>query len=466
MRRDRGGRAEVAIAYVGGGSRDWAVKLMGDLALSERLSGELRLYDLDFAAASHNAALGTAIFGRPESRGGFVVRALPGLDEALAGADFVVVSIEPGPTEARYADLEIPARYGIPQSVGDTVGPGGLLRALRAIPLMIHIGRKIAELCPGARVINYTNPMTLCVAALYDAAPSIVAWGCCHEVFAVRERTALFVAKELDLPMPPPRAEIEADIAGVNHFTFARSLRWCGEDFLPLLRRRADELVAANGGRFPDGRALARRRRDREEWFDCEGYVGLEFLRRFGVLGAAGDRHLAEFVPWFLRDEDSLNAYGVPLTPYAWRIARRDAARPGADEIAARPLAPSGEEGVAQIEALLGFGKLISNLNLPNRGQWADAPSGHVVETNVCVDGGSIAPLAFGSLPPAVAALESRIMAEQTLVLEAAKARDFGMALEALLLDPLVHLAPSEAEAMLREMVGAAAPWLEGWSIP
>jgi alpha-galactosidase len=455
-------RSHIVIAYVGGGSRNWAIKLMGDLALSEHLSGELRLYDIDAAAAAHNAGLGEAIFARPEAKGSFALKVCQTLRSVLSGADFVIISIEPGPTEARYADLVIPARHGIVQTVGDTTGPGGLLRALRSVPLMAEIGRAVMECCPGARVINYTNPMTLCVAALHDAAPGILAHGCCHEVYAVQERTAAVVAQELGLAAAPLRSEIEIEIAGVNHFTLAASIRYKGEELLPMLRRRALALLGADGA-FSDASSAARTRREGEAWFDCDGLVSLEFLLRLGVLGAAGDRHLAEFVPWFLADEATINSYGVPLTPYEWRIAARDAPRPSVAAVAGRPLSPSGEEGVSQIEALLGHRRVKTNINMPNQGQWSDAPLGHVVETNALVEEGRITPLAAGALPPAAAALERLVIAEQALVLEAAKRRDSALALEALLIDPLVRMPPARARAMLGEMLEYAAPWLPGW---
>ena len=125
--------------------------------------------------------------------------------DALRGADFVVLSIEPGPTEARYADLVIPAKYGILQPVGDTTGPGGIARALRAVPIYTDFALKIERYCPKAWVINYTNPMTLCMAALYAATPKIKAFGCCHEVFHTQKRLAGLVAAWTGISPTPTR---------------------------------------------------------------------------------------------------------------------------------------------------------------------------------------------------------------------------------------------------------------------
>lgn len=447
------------IAYIGGGSRNWAMKLMADLALEPRLEGELRLYDIDPGAARHNEALGNAIFHRPDAMGGFVARAVETPGEALGGADFVVVSIEPGPMEARVGDLVVPARHGVLQTVGDTLGPGGLLRSLRAIPTMRDYGRLIMEHCPGAWVINYTNPMTLCTAALHAGGPGIKAYGCCHEIFGTKARIAELLAASEGIA-PPKRDEIDLDFAGVNHFTLATGARWRGRDIMPLVRAQG---LKMDPGR--DRTALALERRAKELWFDCDGAVAYDFLARFGVLGAAGDRHLAEFVPWYLVDEATILAMGVPPTPYEWRERTWSAPRPTVAQVSSAPLLASGEEGVSQITALLGLGPLRTNLNLANRGQWSQAPQGRIVETMALLDLGRIEALPAQDLPPAAAALQGRVMDEQALVFEAATRRDPALALEALLLDPLVHLSIPRAEAMLKEMLLAVAPWLPGWRL-
>jgi galacturan 1,4-alpha-galacturonidase len=449
----------LSIGYIGGGSRNWAMKLMTDLALEAGLEGELRLYDLDPSASKHNETLGRAIFSRPDAAGRFEVRAVGQAVEALRGADFVVMSIEPGPMEARVGDLVVPARHGILQTVGDTTGPGGLLRALRAVPVMMDYGRLIMETCPEAWVINYTNPMTLCTAALHAGGPGIRAHGCCHEVFSTLSRIADIVAAAEGVAKPS-RHEIELEFAGVNHFTLATGAKWRGRDVMPLIAAQAAAMDPER-----DRSAAALERRSKELWFDCDGAVAYDFLRRFGVLGSAGDRHLAEFVPWYLAEESSILAKGVPPTPYEWRVKSWAVPRPTVAEISAKALEPSGEEGVAQMKALLGLGAITTNLNLPNRGQWPQAPRGAVVETNALLDLGRVEPLIAPDLPPAAAALESRVIAEQALVLEAARTRDKALALEALLLDPLVHLSPAKAEAMLDEMLKADAPWLPGWSV-
>lgn len=453
---------EIKIAYLGGGSRYWARDLMLDLAQSPHLNGSIDLYDIDHAAAERNASIGKTIFSRPDVATRFNVRAVRQLRHALNGADFVVISIEPGPTELRYADLEIPRARGILQPVGDTTGPGGILRALRSIETFAEFGELIAHHCPRAWVINYTNPMTLCTAALFARAPKLKAFGCCHEVFGTQERLGGLVARWFSVPKPE-RHEIELDLAGINHFTWATSAKWQGRDLFPLLREHI-----AQRGFFSARRAMASARANQrsERWFQSPGLVSFDLFHRFGALGAAGDRHLVEFVPWYLAGgEKGLMRWGVIPTPYRWRLRRQ--AEPGkpSDFYATVPLRPSGEEGVRQIEALAGAREIRTNVNLPNTGQMPAAPAGHVVETyaHFCRD--SLVASRAATLAPGVQSLVARVMDVQQMTLRAGLTRDPALAFQAMLADPLVHLSTDDAWEMFRGMVRHTRTHLPGWRV-
>nr|WP_321483206.1 hypothetical protein [uncultured Cohaesibacter sp.] len=184
----------VKIAYVGGGSQQWALYLVTDLALSKSLCGSLILHDINNAAAEKNKEVRKHIFSRPEAVAKFEVVVEPDLDRALDGVDFVAISIEPGPTENRFIDLKIPEKCGIYQSVGDTTGPGGIARTIRAIPVLANFANHIMDICPNAWVINYTNPMAWCIAGLFAAQPNIKAVGCCHEAFHTQEMLCKWVS--------------------------------------------------------------------------------------------------------------------------------------------------------------------------------------------------------------------------------------------------------------------------------
>ena len=174
------------ITYIGGGSRGWAWTLMQDLARSS-ISGEVCLYDIDYQAALDNEIIGNKIANDHPNAAQWTYKACPNIGEALTGADFVVISILPGTFEEMRVDVHTPEKYGIYQSVGDTTGPGGIIRAMRAIPMFEEIAKQIKKYCPEAWVINYTNPMTLCVKTLYRVFPEIKAFGCCHEVFSTQK---------------------------------------------------------------------------------------------------------------------------------------------------------------------------------------------------------------------------------------------------------------------------------------
>jgi len=450
---------DIKIAYIGGGSRYWARDLMKDLALRAPFAGRIALYDIDAAAAQRNADIGAHIFARPEAVQRFAVEAVDSLAACLKGADFVVISIEPGPIEARYADLEIPAKYGIVQPVGDTTGPGGLLRAMRAIPVFVGFAEAIMEHCPNAWVINYTNPMTLCMAALFSVAPDMKAFGCCHEVFGSQNRLlklchAHFGEEDI------ARDEVKVDVTGVNHFTWITAAHCRGHDLMPVLLAQA-----ADPASFPDASASAQEAKAEGRFFGSKGMVALDLARQFGALGAAGDRHLVEFVPWYARSEVVLHRWGVVLTPYSYRLERTRKRDVDAASYGQNVLNPTGEEGVRQMAALLGYEDFDTNVNVLNRGQAPDLPIGAVVETNAAFRRDALTPLLARPLPDAARTLVERVIAVQELTLEACVNFDTDLAFQALLCDPLTVIDPDNARRMFDEMRAHVAAELTsvGW---
>nr|WP_319483146.1 alpha-glucosidase/alpha-galactosidase [uncultured Cohaesibacter sp.] len=443
---------QVKITYIGGGSQQWALRLMADLALSDKLTGSLVLYDIDHAAALKNKEISARIFDKPGACSRFVVEVEDSLDEALRGADFVVISIEPGPTEKRFIDLKIPEKYGIFQTVGDTTGPGGIARAIRSIPTMAEFAHRIMAVCPDAWVINYTNPMAWCTGALYAAEPDIKALGCCHEVFHTQEMLAKWIAETYKVDLPR-RQDVKLDISGVNHFTFATDAVWKGRSILA-------EFAAAMTEGEPEGLSrIALEREAKEEWFTSEFKIAEDFLARFGVLGAAGDRHLAEFVPWYLSSKAEINSWGVCMTTYEWRIKRANNPDEARQKYLEEDLAPSGEEGVLLLEALAGAtDELVrTNFNMPNIGQNPDAPVGAIVESYGLISKNKVEPIGCGILPSAVQALEDRVLDIQQLVLDGVMNRDRKMVFAGFAIDPLNTISPRAARAMFDEIWTALA---------
>ena len=169
----------IKLAYIGGGSKEWAHVFMNDLALSEGITGEIALYDIDLLAAKRNQEIGDLLCGLPEAKTKWEYRVYETIEPALRGADFVVMSILPATFKEMASDVHEPEAYGIYQTVGDTTGPGGILRSMRTVPIYEEFARKIKEFCPDAWVLNFTNPMNLCVRTLHDvfrkSRPSVAA---------------------------------------------------------------------------------------------------------------------------------------------------------------------------------------------------------------------------------------------------------------------------------------------------
>jgi len=442
---------ETRICIIGGGGRLWAIQFMKDLAYNTMTHGTLVLYDIDKEAARNNIAVANQVFAVNKSEGRFNVIAIDDLGEALSGCDMVIISIEPGRTECRYGDLVLPEQYGILQSVGDTTGPGGIMRARRALPIFFDLAKKIEQFCPDAWVINYTNPMTLCTAALYKAFPAIKALGCCHEVF----HTQNFLAKKVSQwfgVATPDRREIKIDLTGVNHFTFVTKAFWQGHDLMAKLIEEVQDPAT-----FADETEIAKERLANEKWFDCDQKIALAFLRDFGALGAAGDRHLAEFVPYFLTSDENLHTYGVIRTPYEWRMrtAKEKRSKIFKDEDLKAEL--SDEEGVDIMRSLMGDKSMVTNINRPNEGQISYLPKGRIVESNGLISEDSIRPIVATDPPLAIQNLVRQVSDVQEMVLEAIYNNDDNLLFKAFLSDPLMNLSLDKARELFDKMLTSSA---------
>ena len=440
---------KIRVCIIGGGSRLWAIQFLKDLTLQDKLGAHVVLYDIDKNAAENNEEVANEIFRINGKADVLSVSVASTLDEGLRGADFVIIAIEPGLTEIRKFDLELPEEYGILQSVGDTTGPGGLMRARRAIPLFIDFARAIEKNCPDAWVINYTNPMTLCTSALYKGYPGIKALGCCHEVFHTESYIAAFIAEKRGIETPD-RREIDIDVSGLNHFTFVTKARYKGEDVMPLLKE-----YVKNNDVFADRTESAKGRVKEGKWFDSDHLVALRFLRDFDTLGAAGDRHLAEFVPFFLTSDEDVWRYGFVRTPYSYRAAediRKKNKAYTPDELIAKP---SDEEGVDIILSLAGERTLKTNINIPNIGQVGYLKKGHIVESNGYISANSIVPIVSTDPSLSIQAMVQRIEAEQSIALEAILENDMDKLFEAFILDPLVDIPIDKAHELFERMLAS-----------
>ena len=465
-----GNKAEnVKIAYIGGGSRGWAWSLMSDLAASEKLSGDVYLYDIDYEAAEKNAVIGEKFNACENAKAHWNYYASKTIDEALLGADFVVISILPATFDEMESDVHLPEKYGIYQPVGDTTGPGGIVRALRTIPMFEYIAEKIKENCPKAWVINYTNPMTLCVGTLYRAFPEIKAIGCCHEVFGT-QKILMQALEDIEGIKCAHRRDIKVNVVGVNHFTWLTEANYRGIDLFPIYRKFCEKYVE-NGYDNKKDKYHKWDETNSNVW-QLKHKVKMDLFLRFGSIAAAGDRHLAEFCPgkWYLSSPESVrNQYFFNLTPVSYRkkdlkdrLEKSEAYYNGTKQV---KVADTGEEGVLMMEALLGLGDMVTNVNIPNVGQISNLPLGAVVETNATFTACGVAPVMAGEIPRNIYALIARIVGEQEMVLEAAFTRNLDLAFNAFANDPLVTINRDDAKVLFDQMIENTKAYLTMYNI-
>ncbi|MBQ8546748.1 MAG: alpha-glucosidase/alpha-galactosidase [Clostridia bacterium] len=452
---------ELKIAYVGGGSRGWAWGLMSDLAANEDMSGDVYLYDIDFEAAKANEIIGNKYNSCEGTKSEWNYHAVKTPKEALTGADFVVISILPGTFDEMESDVHAPEKYGIYQSVGDTSGPGGIVRAMRTIPMFEEIANYIKEYCPKAWVINYTNPMTLCIKTLYRVFPEIKAFGCCHEVFGTQWLLCRVVEEYLG--KKATRDEIKVNPVAVNHFTWLTSASYQGIDLFPYYKEFCEK--------YKDGLPTQTDNNWMNNFFTSQDKVKMELFRKFGWIAAAGDRHLAEFCPgkWYLENPDRVYEMKFGLTPVSWRkqdlknrLERSRKLVSGEAEVA---IWKTGEEGINQMRALLGLSDLVTNVNIPNVGQIPNLPLGAVVETNAVFTSDSLRPVMAGNIPNEIYPLVSKICTEQEAVSDAIAKRDIEKIFNAFASDPLVTCNVSDARKLFDEMVDNTKKYLQDYNL-
>ena len=459
-----GNKAEnVKIAYIGGGSRGWAWGMMSDLASCEDMSGDVYLYDIDFEAAKNNEIIGNKYNDLSDAKSVWRYHASQTVKEALERADFVVISILPGTFDEMESDVHAPEKYGIYQSVGDTSGPGGIIRAMRTVPMFEEIAQNIKKYCPDAWVINYTNPMTICVRTLYRVFPQIKAFGCCHEVFGTQK----VLAKALDdiCGMKDiKREDVKVIPVAVNHFTWLTEATYKNMDLFPVYKKFVDKY-------FEEGYIENLDNNWMNSTFECAQRVKFDLFRKYGYIAAAGDRHLAEFCEgkWYLKDPETVKKWKFGLTTVEWRknklkelLQKSDDLKSGKETV---EIVCTGEEGVAQMRAILGLSELVTNVNLPNSGQIPNLPFGAVVETNAVFRSGRVTPVLAGNIPEEIYPLISRISGQQEALNSAIAERNLDKIFNVFANDPLVTCSMDDAKALFREMVMNTKDYLASYDI-
>ena len=447
------------VTIVGGGSYQWSPKLVTDLLGVGALAGmDLVLEDIDPAPLE---PLGAYARRAAEEMGvACTVATTTDQRRALQGADFVIVTISTGGFASMAVDLEVPARHGIMHSVGDSVGPGGINRSLRNAPVLVGIGRDMEELCPDAWLLNITNPMS-CLTRAVSRETSVKAVGLCHEV-------GHFVF-DVAIAFGLPHTAIRPTVTGVNHFPVVTALDMDGADGFGLLADMVDELGGLEGLAPGPGRPDAEPFSKRD--FAHRNLLKLTVLDRFGAIAAAGDRHLAEFVPWALTEASGWGAaWGIDLTSIDTReehqaeyVAEvRDVLR-GERKMQTWD---SGEIVAPVIDSLVTGTRRELPVNTANAGQCPDLPPDAIVESICVVDGDGVRGRDAAHAPAGLAELLRRHSAVHELTLDAALSGDRSLVEAAMVLDPLAGRGDlHDIEAMVDELLAGTSKWLPQFTV-
>ena len=438
------------IVMVGGGSYTWCPRLLSDLMQTPEMEGaEVVLLDPNPQAAGEVRAAGEAIAARLNKR--YRLWATSNEAEAFQGADFVIITISTGGLQAMAHDLAVPEKYGIFHTVGDTAGPGGWSRALRNVPVLLHLAQQIERYAPRAVALNYTNPLAVLTAAIARAS-GLRAVGLCHGVF---ENYGL-----LEKLLGVEEKDLAVRFGGVNHFFWILDFSVKGQRGYPLLKERL-------AGRTLD-EALHEGSTD-EIGFHSYHKLCDELFGEYGYLPYVGDRHTCEFLPGYITpNPDSLERHKLVRTSVQERLGNRDRARQWTLDLASGKALPSVRSRETAVDIMMAFlhGKPFTDVvNLPNVGQIDNLPRGAVVETLGLADGLGFRAITTGSLPPVLQQLVAPHCQMQLMILEAAMKGDRRLAFEALMLDPVcAHLSPKQVRAMGTELMAATKEWLPQFS--
>src|SRR3954462_2113965 len=433
------------VAFIGAGSTVFTRNLVGDLVDTPELADETTIALMDIDAERLHAS--ELVARRLVEHRGAGARVEATLDRgaALDGADYVVTSFQVGGYRpATVIDFDVPKRFGLRQTIGDTLGIGGIMRGLRTIPVLLDVCRDMEERCPEALLLQYVNPMAMLGWAVAERS-SARAVGLCHSV----QHTASELAADLGLPA----SELRYDVAGINHLAFFLTLTHEGRDLYPELRRIVDE------GRVPDANR-----------------VRYEVMRHLGRFVTESSEHFAEYVPWFIKSArpELIERFGIPLDDYPRRCERQIAAWEALREpletsdgaAALEDTGPSDEFG-ARIVRACEIGEPFSfHGNVPNRrdgGRLIDnLPEDCCVEVPCVAGAGGIEPQPVGALPRHLAALMQTNVSVQGFTFEAAPPGGREPAYHAAMLDPhtAAELPLDEIRALVDALLESHGDWV------
>lgn len=441
------------IAFVGAGSTIFTKNIVGDAMLHPALAdATIALMDVDSSRLSESAMVARKIVASASA--GARVETHSERRAALDGADFVIVAFQIGGYRpCTVVDFEVPKRHGLRQTIGDTIGVGGIMRGLRTVPHLWAVAEDMRAVCPDALLLQHANPMAINTWALTARYPDIRQAGLCHSI----RMTAEELARDLGLPA----SKLRYEVAGLNHMAFFMTLEardgdgvW--RDLYPRLR---DGYAR---GAFPSATGANPR---------CHNRVRYEVMSQLGYFATESSEHFAEYVPWFIKSgrEDLIERFGIPLDEYPARCEEQIAdwtAQAEALKGAGTLEIAKSQEYAAEIMNAVATGEPVAiHANVANRGCLPQLPEGAAVEVPCLVDANGVQPVAVDGIPKQLVALMRTNLNVQELTVEALLTENPELVRHAAMLDPhtAAELDLGQIRALIDELAVAHGDWLPAW---
>ena len=468
------------ITFMGAGSTVFAKNVLGDCMMTPALAeSEIALYDIDATRLDESARMLEAI-NRNNGSKAKIDRYL-GVSQrkdALRGADYVVNAIQVGGYDpCTITDFEVPKKYGLRQTIADTLGVGGVFRALRTIPVMMDFAHDIEEVCPDAWFLNYTNPMAMLTGAMLRGT-SVKTVGLCHSV----QVCAPTLLNELGIGYDE---RVKTKIAGINHQAWLLECSRDGEDLYPEIKRRArlynagkldigsreERIAMLTGGETIPPHQLQHLHEEYDLYQKTGRHmdmVRLELMLRFGYYITESSEHDAEYTPYFIKNSypELIDNYNIPLDEYPRRCIRQiNEWKERGYELTANPMLQHtrSKEYASYIMEAMETGKPVRiGGNVLNRGLITNLPQNACVEVPCLVDRGGIQPTVIGDLPEQCAALNRTNINVQLMAIEAARTQSKDAVYQAVMLDHHAgaELSIDDIVAMCDELLEGHRDWM------
>jgi len=441
------------IAFIGAGSTVFMKNLIGDALQMPALAGAtVSLMDIDRQRLAESEMVVRKLIASLKVPA--TVETHTDQRRAIAGADFVIVAFQIGGYKpCTVTDFDVPKRYGLRQTIADTLGIGGIMRGLRTVPHLWKLAQDMRDLCPGAIMLQYVNPMAINTWAIGARFPDIKQVGLCHSV----QGTAYELARDLEIPLD----QIRYRAAGINHMAFylnfeARQADGSYRDLYPALRE------GYRAGRIPKPSHWNAR---------CPNKVRYEVMTHFGHFVTESSEHFAEYVPWFIKTHrpDLIETFGIPLDEYPIRceeqIAAWAAQAKAYEQAETITVKPSNEYAATIMNSVVTGAPSVIYGNVPNRGFIPQLPAGAAVEVPTLVDANGLQPTTVNDIPPHLIALMRTNINVQELTVQALLDENRDHIYHAAMLDPhtAAELDLRQIRALVDDLIVAHGDWLPGW---